>query len=92
MRLTRDFKETIQARIVSDPVFRGELLKKGVECLHSDDVETGKAVLRAYICPTIGFQVLGGFTEKSTKSLMRMVSPKGNSQARHLFRIIGFLQ
>ncbi len=92
MPLTRDFKETIQARIESDPEFRGELLKEGIECLLSDDVDTGKAVLRDYINATIGFQALGGLTEKSPKSLMRMFGPKGNPQARNLFRIIGFLQ
>lgn len=92
MPLTRDFKETIQARIESDPAFREELLKEGVECLLSGDVDTGKAVLRDYINATIGFQALGGLTEKSPKSLMRMFGPKGNPQARNLFRIIGFLQ
>ena len=92
MPLTRDFKETIQARIESDPVFREELLKEGIECLLSGDVDTGKAVLRDYINGTIGFQSLGGLTEKSPKSLMRMFGPKGNPQARNLFRIIGFLQ
>ena len=49
MPLTRDFKETIQARIERDPAFREELLKEGVECLLSGDVDTGKAVLRDYI-------------------------------------------
>ena len=72
MPLTRDFKETIQARIERDPPFREELLKEGVECLLSGDVDTGKAVLRDYINATIGFQELGGLTEKSPKSLMRM--------------------
>ena len=41
MALTRDFKETIQARIERDPAFREELLKEGVECLLSGDVDTG---------------------------------------------------
>ena len=33
MTLTRDFKETIQARIKRDAAFREELFKEGVECL-----------------------------------------------------------
>jgi hypothetical protein len=45
MALTRDFKETFQARVARDPAFREALLKEGVECLLSGDVETGKAVL-----------------------------------------------
>jgi hypothetical protein len=41
------------------------LLKEGVECLLSGDVETGKTVLRDYINATIGFEVLGDPTDKS---------------------------
>lgn len=92
MVLTRNFKETIQARIERDPTFREELLKEGVECLLSGDMDTGKAVLRDYINATIGFQELGGLTAKSPKSLMRMFGPSGNPQARNLFEIIGCLQ
>ncbi len=92
MALTRHFKKTIQARIERDPTFREELLKEGVECLLSGDVETGKAVLRDYINATIGFRELGGLTDKSPKSLMRMFGPNGNPQARNLFEIIGCLQ
>ncbi len=92
MALTRDFKETIQARVERDPAFREALLKEGVECLLSGDVETGKTVLRDYINATIGFEALGDLTDKSPKSLMRMFGPKGNPQARNLFEIIGYLQ
>ena len=42
MALTRDFKETIRARIECDPDFRKALLEEGVECFLSGDVETGK--------------------------------------------------
>ena len=92
MSLTRDYKETIQARMERDPAFREELLKEGIDCLLSGDVDTGKAVLRDYINATIGFQGLGGLTDKSPKSLMRMFGPNGNPQARNLFEIIGCLQ
>ena len=90
--MTREFKEKIQARIESDPVFREELFKEGSIASFQVTWMTGKAVLRDYINATIGFQALGGLTEKSPKSLMRMFGPKGNPQARNLFRIIGFLQ
>ena len=89
---TRNFRETIQARIKRDPTFREELFKEGMECLLAGDVDTGKAVLRDYINATVGFQELGGLTAKSPKSLMRMFSPNGNPQARNLFKIIGYLQ
>ncbi len=92
MALTREFKETIQARVQRDPAFREELLKEGIECLLSGDVDTGKAVLRDYINATIGFDKLSDLTDKSPKSLMRMFGPKGNPQSRNLFEIIGHLQ
>ena len=92
MALTRDFKETIQERVQRDPEFREALLQEGVECLLSGDVDTGKAVLRDYINATIGFEQLGNLTCKPPKSLMRMLGPKGNPQAKNLFEIIGQLQ
>ena len=62
MALTRNFKETIQARVERDPAFREALLKEGVECLLSGNVEAGKTVLRDYINATIGFEALGDLT------------------------------
>ena len=92
MTLTQNFRETIQARIERDPAFREELLKEGVDCLLSGDLDTGKAVLRDYINATVGFEKLGTITHKSPKSLMRMFGPSGNPQARNLFDVIGHLQ
>ncbi len=92
MALTRDFKETIQTRVQHDAVFREELLKEGIQCFLSGDIETGKAILRDYINATIGFEELGDLTNKSPKSLMRMFGPKGNPQAKNLFEVIQHLQ
>ena len=92
MTLTLDFKETVKDRVERDPVFREELLKEGIECLLTGDLDTGKAILRDYINATIGFDALGSLTDKSPKSLMRMLGPNGNPQARNLFEIIARLQ
>jgi len=92
MALTRDFKDTIKKRTDCDPAFREELLKEGIECLLKGDIDTGKAILRDYINATIGFDALGIATDKSPKSLMRMLGPKGNPQARNIFEIIAHLQ
>jgi DNA-binding phage protein len=56
------------------------------------DVETGKIVLRDYINATVGFDELADATHKSPKSLMRMLGPSGNPQARNLFEIVAYLQ
>jgi len=92
MALSRDFKDTIKNRIEREPAFREALLKEGIECLLTGDVDTGKAILRDYINATIGFDALGTATSKSPKSLMRMFGPKGNPQARNIFEIIAHLQ
>ena len=92
MPLTRDFKRTRQTCIERDPAFRDELLREGVECLLSGELETGKAILRDYVNATIGFDALGRLTHKSARSLMRMLGPKGNPQARNLFEVISHLQ
>ncbi len=92
MPLTRDFKETIQARARRDAAFRESLLKEAVDALLSGDVETGKTVLRDYINATVGFDKLATITRKSPKSLMRMLGPNGNPQARNLFEIVAYLQ
>jgi DNA-binding phage protein len=90
--LTRDFKETVQARIARDPAYGRELLREGAECLLSGDLDTAKTMLRDYINATMGFEELSGLTKKPAKSLMRMLGPNGNPQARNLLEVIAQLQ
>jgi len=92
MALTRDFKETIRARAKRDPGFRKALLREGIDNFLSGDVETGKIILRDFINATVGFTKLGDVTHRSAKSLMRMLGPRGNPQARNLFEIVAYLQ
>ena len=92
MPLTRDFKETVQARARRDPAFREGLLKEGVECLLAGDVDAGKIILRDYINATIGFEELSSLTNRPSKSLMRMFGPNGNPHARNLFDVISRIQ
>ena len=92
MALTRDFKETIKARVERDPAFRKELLIEGIESFLSGDVDTGKAILRDYINATVGFGELAEAVHLSPKSVMRMLGPGGNPQAQNLFEIIAYLQ
>jgi DNA-binding phage protein len=92
MALTKDFKETIRARVQHDAAFRKALLREGVDSFLAGDVETGKMVLRDYINATVGFAELAEITRRSPKSLMRMLGPSGNPQARNLFEIVAYLQ
>ncbi len=92
LALTRDFKETIRARIKRDPGFRRALLREGIENFLSGDVETGKIILCDFINATAGFTKLSDVTHRSAKSLMRMLGPRGNPRARKLFEIVAYLQ
>src|ERR1700688_2803746 len=92
MPLTRDFKETVRARVERDPRFRRALLREGVEAMLAGDVRTAKIILRDYINATVGFSDLAEATHIPSKSLMRMLGPAGNPRANNLFVVVRFLQ
>jgi len=92
MPLTRDFKETIRARVQHDRKFRKELLREGIESMLNGDLNTGKTILRDYINATVGFTQLAEATHIPPKSLMRMLGPSGNPRADNLFEVVSFLQ
>jgi DNA-binding phage protein len=92
MALTREFKETVKARAERDPAFRAALLTEAAEQLLAGDLAAGKAVLRDYINATVGFEKLAKATGTPSKSLMRMLGPKGNPRASNLLTVIGKLQ
>jgi DNA-binding phage protein len=92
MALTRDFKETIRARVARDPRFRKELLREGIEAMLTGDIATAKTILRDYINATLGFTELSEATRIPSKSLMRMLGPTGNPRAGNLFDVVSFLQ
>jgi DNA-binding phage protein len=92
MPLTRSFKDTVKARAERDPAFREALFTEGVDALLAGDIDTGKAILRDYINATIGFDKLAEETGTPAKSLMRMLGPRGNPNARNLLSVIQRLQ
>lgn len=92
MPLTREFKETIKARVARDPKFRAALLEEALEQMLAGDMTTGKAVMRDYINATVGFERLARDTGTPAKSLMRMFSAGGNPRADNLFAVINQLQ
>ena len=44
MPLTRSFRETVRARAQRDPDFREALLREGIQCFLSGDIETGSVM------------------------------------------------
>jgi len=92
MPLTKDFKDTIKARAERDPEFRVGLFREAVEAMLSDDLETGKVLLRDYVNATVGFETLAQDMQKDPKSLMRMLSAKGNPRADNLLAMVSKLK
>ena len=92
MALTRNFRETVQARVKRDPTFREGLLREAIECLLSGEVALGKELLRDYINATVGFPRLAAHTKIHVKTLHQMFGPKGNPTASNLFEIVAYLQ
>jgi DNA-binding phage protein len=92
MVLTRDFRETIQARAERDPAYREAMLTEAVDSFLAGEAEVGKALLRDYINATIGFEALSHQINKPSKSLHRMLSPSGNPGAHNFFEILTCLQ
>ena len=92
MALTRDFRETIKARVERDPGFRQALLARAAQAMLAGETDVGKTMLRDYINATVGFQSLGADIDKTPESLMRMLSETGNPRTNNLMEIFEYLQ
>lgn len=92
MALTRAFRETVYERAQRDGAFRKALLTEAVNAYFGGDEATGKAVLRDMINATIGFEELAAELGRPSKSLHRMLGPRGNPNTANFFAILGVLQ
>ena len=78
MALTRDFKETVAARVQTDPAFAQALLDEAIDLFVNGDPESTKLILRDLVNATVGFEALALEIDKPSKSLHRMLSKSGN--------------
>lgn len=92
MALTRDFKETVAARVQRDPRFRETLFTEAINAYLGGDLTTGKAILRDLVNATVGFEELAAELDKPSKSLHRMLAPRGNPNTENFFAIVSALQ
>jgi DNA-binding phage protein len=92
MPVTKQFRETVMIRAQRDRRFRAAMLTEAINELLAGDIATGKAMLRDYVNATITFDELAKELGKPSKSLQRMLGPKGNPTADSLFGIIKVLQ
>ena len=92
MALTRDFRQTVQARVQRDEKFRRGLLRDAIEALLAGENALGREILRDFINATVGFPTLADKTGIHVKTLHQMFGPRGNPTAANLFLIIACLQ
>jgi DNA-binding phage protein len=92
MPITKQFRKTILERAESDPAFRRHLLTEAINELIGGDLNAGKSILRDYINATITFEGLARKLKKSSKSVHRMLGPRGNPRAENILEIIKILQ
>jgi DNA-binding phage protein len=92
MVLTRDFKETINARVQRDSKFAIALLDEAISLFLNGEPETARLILRDIVNATIGFEQLAIETSKPSKSLHRMLSAKGNPTMDNLTAIFNVLR
>jgi DNA-binding phage protein len=92
MALTRDFKETIMARVRRDRHFREALFTEAINAYLAGETAEGRAILRDLVNATIGFEGLAAEVHKPSKSLDRMLSRRGNPSTDNFFSIVNALQ
>jgi DNA-binding phage protein len=92
MILTRDFKETVNARVQRDPRFAEALLDEAISLFLNGEPETARLILRDIVNATVGFEELSVETSKPSKSLHRMLSAKGNPTMDNLTNILNVLR
>lgn len=88
MALTRDFKQTVVARVKSDPAFAQALLNEAVTLFLNGEPETAKLILRDLVNATVGFEALAKDIHTPSKSLHRMLSKSGNPTMENLSAIL----
>lgn len=92
MPLTREFRETVMARVRGDARFREALFTEALAAFLSGEAATGRALLRDLVNATVGFEALSRATGLPAKSLHRMLGPRGNPSGENLFAIVRALQ
>jgi DNA-binding phage protein len=78
MGFTRPVKETILKRAQWSRAARAALIDEALELIAENDVQTAKSLLRDYIVPAIGWEVVAKQLGKKPASIKRMLSAENN--------------
>jgi len=87
MALTREYKQTVQARIKRDTKFARALYAEAVNALLAGETDEGLSMLRDLVHGGITFKELARQTGFGEKALHRMLSRRGNPTTRNLFAV-----
>lgn len=85
MALTREYKETVVARIRRDKKFGRALYAEALTALLDGETAEGLSLLRDLVHAGISFKELAEQTGLGEKTLHRMLSTRGNPTTRNLF-------
>ena len=92
MALTRNFTQTVVERVERDPAFAKALLDEAATLFLNGETQTARLILRDLVNATLGFEQLAALTDRPSKSLHRMLSPKGNPNMDNLAAIFGAMR
>jgi DNA-binding phage protein len=84
MALTRDYKETVVARINRDRRFARALYAEAVSAILEGETSEGLSMLRDLVHARITFKELAHQTGLGEKTLHRMLNRNGNPTVRNL--------
>ena len=88
MALTRDYKETVVARIKRDREFARALYAEAMNALLDGETAEGLSILRDLVHAEITFKELARQTGLGEQTLHRMLNCRGNPTARNLGVIV----
>jgi DNA-binding phage protein len=88
MALTRNYKETVVARIKRDRKFARALYAEALGALLEGETAEGLSMLRDLVHAEITFKELARQTGLGEKTLHRMLNRNGNPTARNLGMIV----
>lgn len=92
MTLTREYKNTVIARIKRDPKFAKALYAEAMNALLEGETEEGLSMLRDLVHAEITFKELSRHTGFDEKALHRMLSRRGNPTTKTLATIVGAIR
>jgi DNA-binding phage protein len=87
MALTREYKETVLARIKREPKFARALYAEAVNSLLEGETEEALSILRDLVHAGITFKTLAKQSGFGEKTLHRMLSRRGNPTTKNLFAV-----